>query len=87
MPGKTQIMAMTLAETTPRLLLDDGQSNYPDDWSPDGKWILAHKVDGANSIVFLVAADGKSKPRVLFKPPEFGEPIHGITDWSAQVSW
>jgi eukaryotic-like serine/threonine-protein kinase len=66
-PGKTRMMTMTVGDTTPRLLLDDGEGNYPDDWSPDGNWILAHKRTGLDSIVFLQAADGSSKRRVLFK--------------------
>jgi WD40 repeat protein len=64
---RTRIMALTVGETSPRLLLDDGLGNYPDDWSPDGKWIVAHKLAGAGSTAFLLAADGQSKGRVLFK--------------------
>jgi len=66
-PQKTRIMALTLGQPSPRLLLDDGGLNFPDDWSPDGKWILARKAAGSGVSVFLLAADGTSKERVLFK--------------------
>ena len=60
---KTVLMVRRLDQPEPRVLLDDGYSNYPDDWSPDGKWILCRRT--AN-IVFRIAPDGKSGPEILF---------------------
>jgi Tol biopolymer transport system component len=66
-PPKTRIMELTLGQPSARLLLDDGTLNFPDDWSPDGKWILLRKQVGGTNIVFLLAADGRSQGRVLLK--------------------
>ncbi len=80
-PSRTRILALTLGETTPRVVLDDGSASYPDDWSPDGKWILAHKqalkqdhkqVRG-EWIAFLTAVDGKAKGRVLIRTKTPGD--------------
>jgi WD40 repeat protein len=59
---KTVLMVRRLDQPEARVLLDDGYSNYPDDWSPDGKWILCRRT--AN-IVFKIAPDGKSGPEML----------------------
>jgi hypothetical protein len=59
---KTILMVRRIDQPEPRVLLDDGYSNYPDDWSPDGKWILCRRT--AN-IVFRLAPDGKSAPEIL----------------------
>jgi hypothetical protein len=59
---KTVIMVRRLDQPEPRVLLDDGFSNYPDDWSPDGKWILCRRT--AN-IVFTIAPDGTGGPHIL----------------------
>jgi Tol biopolymer transport system component len=66
-PPKTRIMALTLDNPSPRLLLDDGSLNFPDDWSPDGKWILVRKQTGKEMTVFLLSADGRPQKRVLLK--------------------
>ncbi len=74
-PSRTRILALTVGETTPRVVLDDGSASYPDDWSPDGKWILAHKQApkqdrkqvGGEWIAFLTSVDGKAKGRVVLK--------------------
>jgi len=63
---RTRIMVLNLADGFSRLLLDDGESNYPDAWSPDGKWILGRRTGGT---VILLAADGKSRPQVLLDAP------------------
>ena len=59
---KTVIMVRRLDQPEPRVLLDDGFSNYPDDWSPDGRWILCRRT--AN-IVFTIAPDGAGGPHIL----------------------
>ena len=87
-PQKTRIMVLTVGEPSTRLLLDDGFGNYPDDWSPDGKWILAHKLVGRESTAFLLAADGKSQRRVLFKKNAFIDQLQFSPDgrWLAYNS-
>jgi Tol biopolymer transport system component len=66
-PPKTRIMMLTLGQPSPRPLLDDGSFSFPDAWSPDGKWILARKQGAMDNTVFLLAADGQSRERVLLK--------------------
>src|SRR5262249_21791274 len=66
-PPKTRIMALRLGQSSPRLLLDDGSFNFPDDWSPDGKWILTRKQTGREMTLFLLPADGRSEKKVLLK--------------------
>ena len=63
-PQKTQILMQTLGETSPKLLLDDGNSNYPDAWSPDGKWILCRRN---TNTVFIIPPDGNAAPKVLLE--------------------
>jgi eukaryotic-like serine/threonine-protein kinase len=60
--SKTQILTRRLDEPSPRLLLDDGNSNYPDSWSPDGKWILGRRT--GNSVI-AVPVDGSGPLRTL----------------------
>ncbi|MEO8368830.1 MAG: winged helix-turn-helix domain-containing protein [Candidatus Solibacter sp.] len=43
--AQTDLMVWTLGEQTPRTLFTDGRSNKPDDWSPDGRFLLCRKDD------------------------------------------
>jgi Tol biopolymer transport system component len=63
--NKTRLMILTLGERSSKLLLDDGKANFPDDWSPDGKWILGRRQVGGKTSVILIAADGSAPPKVL----------------------
>ncbi len=65
-PQRTKLMILTLGEHSPKVLLDDGNPNFPDDWSPDGKWILGRRTDQK---LFILAADGSSQPKVLLDAP------------------
>jgi serine/threonine protein kinase len=62
-PEKTPLMTFTLGENSPRALFEDDHRNYPDDWSPDGKWILFRR--DAGNVVFIIPADGNGKPTLL----------------------
>jgi hypothetical protein len=63
---QTRIMTISLSETTPKLLYADAVRNYPDDWSPDGKWIIYRRE--ARS-VYIVPPDGTTKPQLLLDAP------------------
>jgi eukaryotic-like serine/threonine-protein kinase len=63
--NKTRMMMLTLGERSPKVLLDDGHANFPDDWSPDGKWILGRRLVGRTASIILIAADGSASPKVL----------------------
>jgi len=65
--NKTRIMILTLGERSPKVLLDDGRANFPDDWSPDGKWILGRRWVVMKSSVIQWAADGSAPPKVLLE--------------------
>jgi len=67
--NKTRIMILTLGERSPKVLLDDGRANFPDDWSPDGKWILGRRLVGKTVSIILIAADGSAPPQVLRETP------------------
>jgi hypothetical protein len=41
--AKKTTLTLTLGEHAPNLLLDDGHANYPDVWSPGGKWIMCRR--------------------------------------------
>jgi hypothetical protein len=55
-------MMRHLDQPDSKVLLDDGYSNYPDDWSPDGKWLLCRRT---GNIVFTLASNGTGKPHIL----------------------
>jgi eukaryotic-like serine/threonine-protein kinase len=61
---KTRLMMRHLDQPDSKLLLDDGYSNYPDDWSPDGKLLLCRRT---GNIVFALRSDGTGKPHILFE--------------------
>jgi len=61
---KTRLMMRRLGQPDSKVLLDDGYSNYPDDWSPDGKWLLCRRT---GNIVFALASDGTGKPHILYE--------------------
>jgi eukaryotic-like serine/threonine-protein kinase len=63
--NKTRMMMLTLGERFPKVLLDDGRANFPDDWSPDGKWILGRRLVGRTFSIILIAVDGSAPPQVL----------------------
>ena len=65
--NKTRVMMLTLGERSPKVLLDDGLANFPDDWSPDGKWILGRRWVVMKSSVIQWAADGSAPPKVLLE--------------------
>jgi serine/threonine protein kinase len=87
-PRKTRLMQLTLGQPSPQLLLDDGSANFPDDWSPDGKWILVRKQDGGGMTVFLLPADGKSEKRVILKSKHMSDQFQFSPDghWVAYNS-
>jgi Tol biopolymer transport system component len=66
-PPKTRVMELTLGQSSPRPLLDDGAMSFPDAWSPDGKWILIRKSAGHDLMVLLLAAGRPSEQRMLLK--------------------
>lgn len=61
---KTRLMMRRLGGSQPKLLLDDGYSNYPDDWSPDGKWLLCRRT---GNIVFALPSNRTGKPNILLE--------------------
>ena len=68
----TKLMTLTLGEHNPKLLLEDGQFNFPDDWSPDGKWILGRKIVNPGTpqemlSVILIPTDASGPPKVLME--------------------
>jgi hypothetical protein len=65
----TTLLTLKLGEHSSKLLLDDGRLNFPDDWSPDGKWILGRRLVGKQMSVIIVPADGSAPPKVLFDAP------------------
>lgn len=63
--GKTTLMVYTLGEPTSKLVYDDGTFNFPDAWSPDGKWILCRGMGGM--VAYLLPASGDGKRQVLLE--------------------
>jgi Tol biopolymer transport system component len=68
----TKLMTLTLGEHTPKLLWEDGKFNFPDAWSPDGKWILGRRIINPGKpnetlSVILIPADGSGPPKVLME--------------------
>ncbi|NNF06546.1 MAG: hypothetical protein HKN21_07280, partial [Candidatus Eisenbacteria bacterium] len=44
-------------------------------WSPDGKWLAFRGMDGGTTLdVFVIAVDGSSEPRRIFKAPSEAAP-------------
>jgi Tol biopolymer transport system component len=43
--GPSDVLVWTLGEQSPRILLSDGKTNKPDDWTPDGKFVLCRRND------------------------------------------
>src|SRR5262249_11236500 len=75
-PQETKVVTLTLGERSPKGILEDGNFNFPDDWSPAGKWILARRIvnsreaiqPASTSIsVILIASDGSAPPKVLWE--------------------
>ena len=63
--GLTELRVIDIGGGEPRTLYSNEEVPYlqPEDWSPDGRWILAvfGRVDGTNQIVKVSAADGKAE--------------------------
>jgi DNA-binding winged helix-turn-helix (wHTH) protein len=62
--GPTDLMIWTVGEVSARRLFTDGRSNKPDDWSPDGRFVLCRRDDG---VAFALPAEEGAKPE------EFGD--------------
>jgi hypothetical protein len=65
---KTRIMTMSLGDMTPKLVYEDAVRNWPDDWSPDGKWIIYRREGRA---VYIISPDGKARRQLLPDAPYF----------------
>jgi Tol biopolymer transport system component len=50
-------------------LLAEGTTDYPCDWSPDGRVLLFERWDGANSNLFLLPMVGKRQPLPFLQSP------------------
>jgi eukaryotic-like serine/threonine-protein kinase len=55
----TDLMVWTIGEPSPRLLFADGHTNKPDDWSPDGQFVLCRRND---RIAFSMPVRDGAKP-------------------------
>ena len=58
-PYPSDVMVWTVGEQSPRLLLSDGKKNKPDDWTPDGKFVLCRRND---ETPFLIALEPGAHP-------------------------
>ena len=78
---KTRIFIQALDGSAPKAVLDDGNSNYPDDWSPDGRHLLCRRT--GNTVV-TVAPDGSgAPPKVLLA----GEHVIDQLKFSPDGKW
>jgi len=65
-------MILTLGSVLRSCFWTMAWANFPDDWSPDGKWILGrHQVSGKTSVI-RIAADGSAPPEVLLPAAQAG---------------
>jgi DNA-binding winged helix-turn-helix (wHTH) protein len=60
----TELMLWTIGEPAPRRLFADGKVNKPDDWSPDGRFVLCRRND---ALAFAVPVQEGAPP------PEVGD--------------
>jgi hypothetical protein len=49
--GPADLMVWNVGEASARVLLADGQSNKPDDWSPDGKFVVFRRNDRTTALM------------------------------------
>jgi DNA-binding winged helix-turn-helix (wHTH) protein len=64
--GPTDLMVWTVGEISARRLFTDGRSNKPDAWSPDGRFVLCRRDDGA---AFALPAEEGAKPEDVGDTP------------------
>jgi eukaryotic-like serine/threonine-protein kinase len=77
-PGQAELMQLTLGSSQPRKLYADGQAQYLDDFSPDGKFLAFHTGD--NTAFFALPTAGERGPVKLLQSPFFKDQLHFSPD-------
>jgi eukaryotic-like serine/threonine-protein kinase len=84
--AQPEFMQLTLGSSQPRKLYADGQAQFLDDLSPDGKFLAYHTGD--NSAFFALPMAGEQKPVKLLQSQFFKDQLHFSPDgkWVAYQS-
>jgi DNA-binding winged helix-turn-helix (wHTH) protein len=70
--GKTQISQWAMGDPSPTLMLEDGNSNKPDEWSPGG-FLLCRRND---RVAFFLPVQAGGRPRDLGDKPFLKDQLH-----------